>query len=47
MICEESSTNVNDNQVMLDVYPIMKGEKKEMEKPRANASKSKEKECRY
>ncbi len=32
--------------IMLDVYP-MKGEKKKMEKPKANASKSKAKECQY
>ncbi len=33
--------------IMLDVYPMMKGEKKKMEKPKANASKSKAKECQY
>jgi hypothetical protein len=45
MICEENSTNANGNMVILNVYPMMKGEKRKMEKPIANASKSKEKEC--
>jgi hypothetical protein len=47
MICEENSTDANDNQVILNVYPMMKGEKKKMEKLTKNASKSKEKECQY
>jgi hypothetical protein len=47
MICEENSINANDNWVILNVYPIMKGEKRKMEKPTTNASKSKEKECQY
>jgi hypothetical protein len=38
MICE-NSTNANGNRVILNVYPMMKGEKKKMEKPIANASK--------
>jgi hypothetical protein len=28
VICEESSTYVNGNMVILDVYPMMKGKKK-------------------
>jgi hypothetical protein len=47
MICEENSGDVNDNQVILNVYPMMKEEKKKMEKLTKNASKSKEKECQY
>ncbi len=47
MIYEENSSDVNDNQVILNVYPMMKEEKKKMEKPTKNASKSKEKECQY
>jgi hypothetical protein len=39
MICEESSTNANSNQVILDVCPMMKGKKKKIKKPRANARK--------
>jgi hypothetical protein len=46
IVCEESSTNANNNRVILDVYPIMKGEKKKVEKPMANVSKSRE-ECQY
>jgi hypothetical protein len=46
VICEKSFTNVDGNRVILDVYPIMKGEKKKVEKPLANASKSRE-ECQY
>ncbi len=30
-----------------DIYPMMKGEKKKVEKPLANANKSGEKECQY
>jgi hypothetical protein len=47
IIYGESFTNVDGNRVILDVYPIMRGEKKKVEKPLANASKSKEKECQY
>jgi hypothetical protein len=39
MICEESSTNANSNQVILDVCPMMKGEKKKIKKFRASARK--------
>jgi hypothetical protein len=44
MIYEESSTNVDGNQDILNVYPMMKREKKKVEKPIANTSKSRE-EC--
>jgi hypothetical protein len=40
IICEESSTNVNVNKVILDVYPMMKDEKKKVEKPSTNANKA-------
>jgi hypothetical protein len=33
VICEESSTNVNGNMVILDIYPMMKGEKKKKVSP--------------
>jgi hypothetical protein len=46
MICEESSTNVDGNRVILNVYPMMKREKKKVEKPISNTSKSRE-ECQY
>jgi hypothetical protein len=46
IICEENSTNVDGNKVILDVYSMMKGEKKKVEKPLANASKLGE-ECQY
>jgi hypothetical protein len=46
IICEESSTNVDNNKVILDVYPMMKGEKKKVEKLVANPNKSRE-ECQY
>jgi hypothetical protein len=45
VIYEEISTNVNGNWVILDIYPMMKGEKKKVNKPTTNASKSREKEC--
>jgi hypothetical protein len=45
MIYEEISTNVNDNQVILNVYPMMKAENKKVDKPATNASKSRGKEC--
>jgi hypothetical protein len=44
IICEESSMNVNDNLVILNVYPMMKGEKKKVKKPLATIRKSRE-EC--
>ncbi len=44
IICEESSMNANGNWVILDVYPMMKGEKKKVNKPSAITSKSREKE---
>jgi hypothetical protein len=47
VICEEISTNANSNRVILDIYPTMKGEKKKVDKPITNASKSREKECQY
>ncbi len=47
MIYEENSTNVDYNQVILNIYPMMKREKKKVEKPIANTSKSREKECQY
>jgi hypothetical protein len=33
VICEESSTNANGNMVILDVYPMMKGENKGRQTP--------------
>jgi hypothetical protein len=33
IICEESSTNVNNNKVILDIYPMIKGEKKKVKNP--------------
>jgi hypothetical protein len=30
IICGESSTNANGNGVILDIYPMMKGEKKKV-----------------
>jgi hypothetical protein len=38
VICEENSTNVDDNRVILNIYPMMKGEKKKVEKNSANAN---------
>jgi len=46
VICEESSTYAYGNRVKLDVYPMMKGKKKKVEKLLANANKSWE-ECQY
>jgi len=46
LICEESSTNTNGNWAIININPMMKGEKK-VEKPIANASKLGEKECQY
>jgi hypothetical protein len=37
--------NNDNNKVILYVYPMMKGEKKKVEKLVANANESKEKEC--
>ncbi len=47
IIYEENSTDADGNMVILDVYPMMKGEKKKVEKPLANANKLGEKECQY
>jgi hypothetical protein len=47
IICEESSIDVDGNRVILNVYPMMTGEKKKVEKFPTNASKLGEKECRY
>jgi hypothetical protein len=47
IVCEESSINVDGNMVIQNVYPIMKGEKKKVDKQQANTNKSKEKECQY
>jgi hypothetical protein len=47
IICEESSIDTYNNRVILDVYLMMKDEKKKVEKPSANANKSREKECQY
>jgi hypothetical protein len=44
MICEESSTNANSNQVILDVCPMMKGGKEE---DKEIQSKCKEKESQF
>ncbi len=45
VICEESSTYANDNKVILDTYPMMKGEKKKVEKPPTIAKNLGKKEC--
>jgi hypothetical protein len=45
IICEESSMNVNGDFVILNVYPMMKGEKK-VKKPSAITRKSRE-ECQF
>jgi hypothetical protein len=45
VIFKEISTNANGNRVILNIYPMMKGEKKKVDKPTTNASKSREKEC--
>jgi hemerythrin superfamily protein len=44
MIYEESSMNDDSNKVILNVYPMMKGDKKKVEKLATNANKSRE-EC--
>jgi hypothetical protein len=47
VICEKNSTNAYGNQVLLDVYPMMKGDKKKIEKQFAWGSKQGEKEIHY
>jgi hypothetical protein len=42
VICEDSSTDVDGNMVILYIYSMMKGEKK-VERPLANTIKSKQK----
>jgi hypothetical protein len=46
VICEDSSTDVDGNMVILYIYSMMKGEKK-VEKPLANTIKSGKKQCQY
>jgi hypothetical protein len=41
IIYEESSIDADNNSVILDIYPMMKGEKKKVEKPLANAQQIK------
>jgi len=38
VIYKEISTNANGNRVILNIYPMMKGEKKKVDKPTTNAS---------
>jgi hypothetical protein len=38
IICEENSTNVDGIRVILNIDPMMKGEKKKVEKNLANAN---------
>jgi hypothetical protein len=45
--CKESSTDVDENKVILDVYPMMKGEKKKTKKTTPLATKFTEKEFQY
>lgn len=47
IIYEENSTNADNNKVILDIYPMMKGENKKVEKNSANANKARDKECQY
>jgi hypothetical protein len=47
IICEESFIDVDGNMVILNVYPMMKGEKKKVEKQQANTNKTREKEWQY
>lgn len=47
VICEENSIYADGNRVILDVYLMMKGEKKKVKKPSANANKLGEKEFQY
>ncbi len=47
IIYEESFIDVDNKKVILNVYSMMKGEKKKVKKPLTNASKLKEKECQY
>jgi tRNA 2-selenouridine synthase SelU len=46
VICEDSSTDVDGNMVILYVYSMMKGGKK-VEKSLANTIKSRQKQCKY
>ncbi len=47
VICEKNSTNTYGNQVLLDVHPMMKGNKKKIEKQSTWGSKQGEKEIHY
>jgi len=47
IICEESFIDADNNKVILNIYPMMKGEKKKVEKLPTNIRKSREKECQY
>jgi hypothetical protein len=47
VFCEKNSTNAYGNQVLLDVYPIIKGDKKKIEKQFAHGSKQGEKDIHY
>jgi hypothetical protein len=45
IICQEIPLDANHNQVILDVYPIMKGDKKKTKKqPVIGGNKQREKE---
>jgi hypothetical protein len=45
VIYEENSTNVDGNKGILNIYPMMKGENKKVEKKSTN--KARDKECQY
>jgi hypothetical protein len=47
IIYEENPINANNNMVILDIYPIMKGDNKKVEENSANANKTKDKQCQY
>jgi hypothetical protein len=47
VICEENFTDVDDNMVILNIYPMMNGENKRVKKLPTSASKLGEKECQY
>jgi hypothetical protein len=47
VIYEENPTNADHNMVILDIYPIMKGDNKKVEENSANANKVRDKECQY
>jgi hypothetical protein len=47
VICEKNSTNAYGNLDLLDVHPMMKGDKKKTEKQSAWGSKQGEKEIHY